>query len=529
MKAAPAEQDQSGTVAFLGDPTSYRATGAVERIDTHISHLFLVGDRVYKLKRAVRFPYLDFSTRAMRRAACIAEVQINRRTAPDLYLGVAPVLRTAGGFRFGAVADSPEPDDEAVDWVVVMRRFDQATLFDSLAARGRLTADLISGLAATVADFHRCATPEPAFGGAKGMTYALDGILSEIARFTPAVFDQDAATEAMTTLRARLADLAPSLDLRASGGFVRRGHGDLHLRNICLIEGRPTPFDAIEFNDAIATIDVLYDLAFLLMDLEHRGLRHLANRAFNEYLQRTGDYSGLAAMPFFLSCRAAIRAHVTATQAVGEGRAPPDAPLAVEARDYLRLAMELLRPAAPRLIAVGGSSGTGKTVLARALAPLFAPAPGAVHLRSDVIRKRLFGVDPLRRLGSHAYTEDVTRRVYEAIRAEAESALRAGYAVIADAVYARGEERGDLAAAARGAGVPFNGLWLVATEEIRVARVEGRTGDASDASAAVARAQSGFATDDTEWLRIDAGGHPGMTQALAQKALNLNEKSPTLT
>lgn len=515
-------------VAFLGTSAAHGFRAPVERIDTHISRLFLAGDRVYKLKRAVRFPYLDFSTLRARHSACEAEVRINRRTAPALYLGVAPVLRVGAAMRIGAPGEVPGAGEEVADWLVAMRRFDQATLFDAMATRGALTPALIAGLADAIAAFHDAATATPEFGGAGGMGYALDGILAEIARFTPSVFAPEAATRIDRALRETLRRLSGLLDARRAAGFVRQGHGDLHLRNICLIDGKPTPFDAIEFNDAIANVDVLYDLAFLLMDLEHRGLRPLANLALNHYLPHRGDYAGLAALPFFLACRAAVRAHVAATQATGPDALVANSSLAAEARDYLALGIAFLKPVAPRLVAVGGLSGTGKTALGRSLAPLVGRAPGAVHLRSDVIRKRLFGVDPLKRLGPDAYTEAVTQRVYETIKRQASETLAAGSAVIADAVHARPGERAGIAAVAQAAGARFDGLWLDAPEAARVARVEGRTADASDATAAVARAQAGIAPADSQWLRIDAGGETAATEAQARKALKLNEKSPTL-
>jgi hypothetical protein len=517
--------DQSAVIDLLARPQTHGTSGPVERIDTHISHLFLAGERACKLKRAVRFPYLDFSTRAARRAACAAEVRLNRRTAPDLYLGVAPVLRGAdGALRLGAVGSAAGAGETVADWVVVMRRFDQAMLFDAMAMRGALTAPLVEALADEIAAFHEKAAPAPGFGGAAGMGQALDGILAEIARFTPRIFPADDASALDAALRAALAAAAPMLDARRDAGFVRRCHGDLHLRNVCLIGGRPTPFDAIEFNEAIASIDVLYDLAFLLMDLEHRGLRPFANLALNRYLWRESDYGGLAMMPFFLACRAAVRAHVAATQAGGAGGAAP----AAEARDYLALSAGFLRPTAPRLLAVGGLSGTGKSMLARRIAPAFGRAPGAVVLCSDVIRKRLLGVDPFTRLGPDGYAPEVTRRVYRTIRERAGEVLAGGHSVVADAVYARADERAGIEAAARDAGARFDGLWLEAPEPVRIARVEKRRDDASDATAAVAAGQESYETGDSGWRRLDAGGDPDATAALAQKTLNLNEKRSTL-
>ena len=207
----------------------------------------------------------------------------------------------------------------------------------------------------------------------------------------------------------RLSALGTLLDRRRAEGKVRRCHGDLHLRNVCLFEGKPTLFDCLEFSDELACVDILYDLAFLLMDLEHRGLADFANLVLNRYLDLTGEDDGLAAMPLFLSLRAAIRAHVTATVIDRAGRSEVRPEMAADARGYLDLAAQFLRPRSCRLVAIGGLSGSGKSTLAAALAPSL----GARVLRSDVIRKHLFGVAPETRLPASAYTSEVSRRVYE--------------------------------------------------------------------------------------------------------------------
>ncbi len=520
---------QSDTIAFLSRPETHGVSAPVDRIDTHISHLFLAGDRVVKLKRAVRFAYLDFSTPELRHRYCAAEVAVNRRTAPDLYIGVAPVLRDgAGGLTLGAATEpDAAPDAAAVDWVVVMRRFEQECLFDALAQRGGLDNALITRLAEIVAAFHEQAAPMRNFGGADGMRRVIDGNMAEITRFVPGVFGAAAADSTSGALERALDSCTALLEQRREAGRVRHCHGDLYLRNICLIDGRPTPFDAIEFNDDIANIDVLYDFAFLLMDLAHRGRRTLANVALNHYLPREGDYGGLAALPLFLACRATVRAHITALQA--SAASGPDADrLAAEARAYLGLAQDVLKPAAPKLVAVGGLSGTGKSRLARDLAPNFTSPVGAIVLRSDVVRKRLMGADPLTRLGPEAYRAEVTAEVYSAICRQAEITLDAGMPVIADAVYARPEQRAAIEDVARRRGAEFDGLWLEAPEDSRLARVGGRTFDASDADAGVARAQAGFAVGEIGWRRIDSSGAPEATMACAQKALNRSPKQWTL-
>jgi len=288
---------------------------------------------------------------------------------------------------------------------------------------------------------------------------------------------------------------------------VRHCHGDLHLRNIVEIDGSPVLFDALEFDDRLATIDVLHDLAFLLMDLGKRGLKPHANAVLNAYLDAerdTGNLVGLAALPLFLSMRAAVRAKVELLRA---SMAAPDraGPVREEARAYFDLAAKFLAPVAPRLIAIGGLSGSGKSVVARAIAPHIGAFPGAVHVRSDVERKRLFGVRPLERLPPDAYTMEVTKQVYAACRKRALMALEGGQAVIVDAVHARPEEREALAALAAGMGVPFTGLWLEAPAKILRDRVAARTGDVSDATAQVVDVQLGYDIGPQSFEVIDAG------------------------
>ena len=297
-----------------------------------------------------------------------------------------------------------------------------------------------------------------------------------------------------------------SLDRRREQGFVRQCHGDLHLRNIVLLEGRPTLFDAIEFNDEIACIDTLYDFAFLLMDLWRRQLPRHANAIWNDYLAETLDFAGVRVLPLFLSCRSAVRAKTSAA-AAGLQRDPQRRrELEQMARTYLALAATLLRPVPACVIAIGGFSGSGKSTLARALAPAIGAVPGAVVVRSDEIRKRLCGVNLLTRLGAAGYTADVTQHVYETIRQRADMVVRDGHSVIVDAVFARRADRDAIQRDAAAAGVPFIGLWLEGPEQMLVERLRRRPADASDADAAVLRgaadARGGF---------DHLGSHPGIS------------------
>ena len=316
----------------------------------------------------------------------------------------------------------------------------------------------------------------------------------------------------------QLARVGPRLDVRRATGKVRRCHGDLHLRNICLYDRKPLIFDCIEFSEPIASIDVLYDLAFLVMDLLHYGERGLANLVLNRYLDLTGEDDGLAAVPVFMALRAVIRAHVTASAAEHAADGERDAQFA-EARRYADDALTMLYRAMPRLVAIGGFSGSGKSSLAQRLAPELGIMPGARVLRSDVLRKWRFGVMPEERLPPEAYRPDVTAEVYRELCEGAASALAAGYTAVIDAVALREEERRGFAAVAQKAGVPFTGLWLDAPAEAMHMRIDSRRSDASDATAAVLDQQLQAGPGALDWVRIDASGALEETVAAARQAL----------
>ena len=399
-----------------------------------------------------------------------------------------------------------------------MRRFDQALLFDALAETGGLDRHIMDQLADHIAQFHASAERHFDHGGAAEMADLAEVQYRCLAAPNRAGFSADRVESILRKWQERVAVLAALLDRRRAAGKVRHCHGDLHLRNICLLDGKPTLFDCLEFDQALARIDVLYDLAFLLMDMEHRGLGHFANRVFNRYLDRSEEDEGLAAMPFFLSLRAAIRAHVTAT-ALGHAARAVASAMACDARRYLDLAHRFLEPEPCRLVAIGGLSGTGKSTLAAGLAPELGLRPGARVLRSDVTRKLLLGVDPEERLPPTAYTRETSARVYDALCRKAAVRLAAGYTVIIDAVALTAEERSSFAEVARAAGVPFSGLWLDARPEAMADRIRERVRDASDASPEILAEQLRHDTEEIDWVRIDAGGRAEDCLAAARRAL----------
>jgi len=504
---------QEPVFAFLMDPTTHGGA-QVKRVDTHAGVVFLAGERALKLKRAVQFPFLDYSTLAKRKAACEAEIAVNRPNAPELYRGVVTITREADGSL--AVGGRGDP----VEYAVEMRRFDETQTLDRLGDAGRVDAALADAIGGAIAAAHRNTPGAPH----EPWIAALGSYIEEHAAMfasLPALFDR-AANERLAQLsRDALTRLAPLLAERGRRGLIRRIHGDLHLGNTALIDGRPVLFDAIEFSDIIASGDLLYDLAFMLMDLCERGLGAAANIVLDRYLtdtRRDEDLDALAALPFYLSMRASIRARVRAARLAQADEAARPA-IAQSARGYFDWALRFITPSAPVLVAVGGLSGTGKSALARALAPAIAPAPGAVVLRSDVERKALSGRPETEQLPGEAYTPATTLRVYCTILDKARRVLAAGHSAIVDAVFATPGEREGIEKSAAALGVRFHGLFLVADLDVRLARVGSRHGDASDANAAIARAQERHDLRTLSWTRVDASGAPEDTLARAQSTL----------
>jgi uncharacterized protein len=504
-------ESQAAVFKLLGDSATYAGL-EVRRIDTHAAAVFLAGDRAYKVKRAVRFPFLDYSTLEKRKAACLAELDVNQPNAPELYRRIVPITRDARGLV------TIDGQGEPIEWAVEMVRFDENQTLDRLAETNRIDDTLAEKLAVSVVRMH---TRAPIADVSAWLT-AVEGYIDQIKAAVgenSALFPADKALMLDRALRSSLGGLHPLLASRGRSGLTRRGHGDLHLGNIAFLNGRPVPFDAIEFDPTIASGDVLYDLAFLLMDLIERKLDRAANIILNRYFtetRRIEDFDGLAALPFFMSLRAAIRAEVTAARLKNvDATARP----AIEksAKTYFSLAVELLSPPAPRLIAIGGLSGTGKSVLARALAPLAAPRPGALVVRSDVERKQLFGIAETEHLSTDQYTPEANARVYDILSRKAARIVAAGYSVIVDAVFAKHDERAAIAAVS--AAVPFHGVFLVADLKTRINRVGRRGLDASDADTNVARQQESLALGDMDWTKIDASGSPQDTLARARTVL----------
>ena len=513
-------EDQADVVAFLSSPAAHGGA-AVERCDTHASIVFLAGARAWKLKRAVRYDYLDYSTAARRRAMCEAEVRINRRTAPALYRGVTAVTRQTDGSLGIGGGGTP------VEWLVEMTRFDQRHQLNRLAEAGLLPLNVMRPLAHAVARLHHTADGRVNHGGWDAMRRIIDGNAAGFAAEAAGILDPIRCAALTDRSRFVLDHRGMLLDQRRDGGLVRHCHGDLHLRNIVLLDGQPTLFDAIEFSAEFSSIDVLYDLAFLLMDLWRLELPHHANVLWNSYLGETGDLEGVPLMPLFMSCRAAVMAKTTATSANMQNEADRRLELQAHANAYLDMANALLEPPPPRVIAIGGLSGSGKSTLAMDLAPAMGAAPGAVVIRSDEIRKKLCGVQPLDRLAPEGYADDVSRRVYTTLMEQADTVVRGGYTAIADAVFARSADRNAIQHVATAAGVPFAGLWLEAPESVLISRVAGRGPDVSDAGVDVIRQQLATRLESLHWQRLDGSGTRAQVSEAAAAIVGTRDKSLT--
>jgi len=522
---------ESALDAFLATPQAYGLGEQVPvtLIETHISKVFLAGQRAYKQKKSVDFGYLDFTSVDKRHDACLHELELNRRTAPELYLSVIPVRQKDTGFVLGP-GEGP-----IVDWLLQMVRFEQSDVLSSKAHDGSLSVEVVEALVRFLADFHRAAEVRTEAGGAARFAQVLKRNEENYAPFIGSIYDVDEIQQLNDEARRLLGTVSSLLDARRGEGWVRHCHGDLHLGNVALIDGVPVPFDCIEFNDDFARIDILYDLAFLLMDLnfrakENAALRGFSNAALNAYLQASpisewlSHVRGLAAMPFFMSCRAGVRSHVNARTWETQETLEEKQTVSLQATSYARYARELLQATPPTLYAIGGLSGTGKSTVAKALAPLLGGPNGALHLRSDVLRKKMAGIEVSERLPSSAYTQAASDAVYAELMHLADTALAAGQSVICDAVFAKSRERTNIESVSHNAGVPFEGMWLsapMAELENRVDKRERTEKDASDASVAVVHQQLNYDLGPITWAAVDSAGSPAAVLARCRAAFNL--------
>jgi aminoglycoside phosphotransferase family enzyme/predicted kinase len=466
-------------------------TGQAERaLETACARIFLGRELAWKVKRTVDLGYVDFTSLARRQWALERELEFNRATAPDIYRRVRAITREAdGGLAFDGVG-------EAVEYALEMRRFDETAVLSADPAA--LTGDMAETLGRTIAEFHAEAPLRPD-GGWSALAFTV-GSNAHLLGDLKDQLDHRRVELLVARTFEELARQKTLLEARRDAGYSRRCHGDLHLANILVEDGRPILFDCIEFNDLLSDLDVQYDLAFLLMDLDFRGRRDAAVRAHSAYLDQAARrfpdslWQGLAALPLMLSVRAGVRAHVAAHSGDLE-----------QSRAYVEAAIAHLSPEPPVLAAVGGFSGSGKTSFARAVAAHLGPAPGAIVLRTDEVRKRLTGAGPVDRLDRAVYTPEFYARVYDTLFETARAALAAGRGVVLDATFTQPGLRARAEGLARDAGVAFHGAWLTAPQSVLEARVAERRGDASDADVAVLRDQiARHGAEPVAWPHVDA-------------------------
>ena len=476
MADDPLVAESRARVAALRAQLESRERAPVRVIETHVSWVLLARELAYKFKKPVRLPFLDFSRLAERRRCCDEEVRLNRRFAPDLYLDVVEVRQGPAGPSFDGAG-------EVIDVAVRMRRFADGALWSERLAAGSLGAAQIDSFAQRLAAAHRNAAMAPADGACgspavharvvAGLVAAIDawqsGLASPGAEWPP--------------LRAWLRDEVARLDLhwreRLDAGAVRECHGDLHLANVVQQGAESIAFDSLEFAAELRWIDPLDDLAFLVMDLLAHGRRDLGFRLLNAYLEHSGDYDGVAALRFFLVSRALVRAQVCALRDAGGNE-----PVGIAALGYLRLASALAHGRDPRLAITCGLPGSGKTFVSQSLAETV----GAVRVRSDVERKRLFGMAPLqssRDRGAGAiYGADATELTYARLLAVARTMLLAGWPTLVDAAFLRRAQRARFAALAASCVVPFAILHCHAENALLRQRIAARRERGDDASEA---------------------------------------------
>lgn len=466
--------------SFLGDG----AVADVDQLETHLSWVLLAGRHAYKIKKPVDLGFADFSTLERRRFYCEEELRLNRRLAPRLYVDVVPISGDPENPVIGS-------DEQPIEYAVEMQRFPQDALLSRVVQRGELAGPHIDRLANDVARFHENAAVASPAKAYKSPDAVEKPVLTTL--------DQLEQTEALTQREPQLERLRSwaegeysakrtTIVARKADGFVRECHGDMHLGNMILLGDRVIPFDAIEFNEEFRWIDVMSEIAFTVMDLEDRGRRDLARRYLNAYLEQTGDYEGLALLPFYLTYRALVRAKVDAirlSQAPAQVSVRSD--LRLEALDYLDQAERHTRPAKPELIIAHGPTGSGKTTVAKKLVELL----GAIQIRSDIERRRMFTIESelaASGLGvgvdEGIYSPKATQACYERLAELATAVLRSGLSVIVDATFQTGAQRDLFSEVAAREAAPFRILDFQAEREILAKRVEARAKLDTDASEA---------------------------------------------
>ncbi|MGQ9838893.1 MAG: bifunctional aminoglycoside phosphotransferase/ATP-binding protein [Cyanobacteriota bacterium] len=477
----------------------------IQLIQTHISYILLTGDYAYKVKKPLDFGFLNFTTLQQRQHFCQEELRMNQRGAPGLYLEVLPIIQANSHFQL--LNRLPGSEDCVVEYTLKMRQFPQESLLSNLFARGELTATLMEELGRVVAAFHAQTQTNDyirSFGQPERVREAFDENYRQTQRYIggPQTAQQYEETQAYTDWF--FAERQDLFQQRLDQDRIRECHGDLHLSNICLWEGKLLLFDCIEFNEPFRFVDVMYDVSYAVMDLDARHRSDLGNAYLNTYLEETGDWEGLKILPIYLNRQAYVRAKVTSFLL--------DDPTAAEktkaeafktAAQYYRLAWEYTRPKQGRLFLMSGLSGSGKSTVARYLAR----QQGAIHIRSDAVRKHLAGIPLRERGGAEVYTPEMTTKTYQRLLQLGIELAQEGYTVILDAKFDRQALRGMAIAQAETRGIPLRILHCHAPTTLLQERLQQRA--SSQTSGALA------ASTQASWLVGDLLYAPDIADATA--------------
>jgi hypothetical protein len=457
-----------------------------ELIETHISWVILAGSYAYKIKKSLDLGFLDFSTLEKRRFYCEEELRLNKRLAPMMYLAVVPITNTVEFPQWAGVGD-------AIEYAVKMRAFPQQAQLDRVLALGALKAGQIDILARHIANFHNqieVADMETRYGNPESVLRPIEENFKQIREHTQNLKALDMLSELENWSEGKFQELKSLFAERKIDGFVRECHGDLHLRNIAWMDDGPVVFDCIEFSPDLRWIDVINDVAFLVMDLQDRGQPAMAQRFLNSYLEHTGDYDGMEVLQFYKIYRALVRAKIDAIRSHQVGITPGEqAEAEKDFLEYLSLALSYIRPDRPHLLVTYGLSASGKSTVSRSLLELL----GAVRVRSDVERKRLFGLKPeddgQSALGKGIYSTEATEKTYRKLEELAAKIIDAGYPVIVDAVFLNYEEREHFKELAKNRQIPFIILECTTDEKTLRQRIAERKNDISDADLKVLELQ----------------------------------------
>jgi aminoglycoside phosphotransferase family enzyme/predicted kinase len=470
-------QPQFYAHAVTGQPTS------VQLIQTHISYVLLTGELAYKIKKPLNFGFLNYSTLEARQHFSEEELRLNQRGAAEIYLEVLPITQTGDRYEFGG-------EGKVVEYAVKMRQFPQEALLTALFERGELTPELVTQLAEVIAEFHSKTTTSDyirSFGEVAQVRQAFDENFEQTEQYIGGPQTQQQFDETKAYCDRFFAEQEDLFKQRMAADRIRECHGDLHLRNICYWHNKLLLFDCIEFNESFRFVDVMYDVAYIVMDLEARQRPDLSTLFLNAYTEQTGDWEGLKVLPIYVSRQTYVRAKVTSFLLNDPGVPAPEKQIAQDtAALYYRLAWQYSQPRQGRVLIMSGLSGSGKSTTARQIAAKI----GAIHIRSDAVRKHLGGVPLYDKGNASLYTPEMTEKTYARLLDLGISLAQAGYSVILDAKYDRQSLRQAVIQQATDQQLPLQIIQCEAPVEVLHQRLQQRTGDIADATTDVLSRQS---------------------------------------